>query len=59
MNTCISRFGIPVRIRWRKYLNEYTHFTSVSLWKINNASLYDLRRYFAVDTQDLYHNISP
>ncbi len=30
MNTCISRFGI--HIGDRKYLNEYTHFGSVSLW---------------------------
>ena len=30
MNTCISRFGI--HIGWRKYLNDYTSFTSVSLW---------------------------
>ena len=30
MNTCISRFSI--QIGWRKYLNEYTPFTSVSLW---------------------------
>ncbi len=32
MNTCISRFGI--HIGWRKYLNEYMPFGSVSLWNI-------------------------
>ena len=30
INTCIRIFGI--HIGRRKYLNEYTHFTSVSLW---------------------------
>ena len=30
MNVCINRFGI--RIGDRRYLNEYTPFTSVNLW---------------------------
>ncbi len=37
INTCISRFGI--HIGWRKYLNEYTPFTSVSLWIVCDVTI--------------------